>query len=412
LVARAHAGQLEAALEFLNGPNQSTLKPVHRVLSLIGSASGCKFRLTDSSVSRFHGSLLQTSAGLWIVDLLGQKGITINDVPVRSSRLVDGDIIRIGRYQIRIRCRAFAQGTGPSLFDFGRAAAFVPKQARQMRAPIDFQSANSVSAITPFHSGLADGRESSPLSIQNFSLPSKIDLVPTDPTLPVKLAQSDLTESLLVPLVSQFGMMQQQMFDQFQQAMAMMVQMFGTMHRDQMEVIRAELDQLRELTEEFHSLKKELAERTQNQAEAISSEPDLNRTVFDQPAGMDSNSSAAPLLAPSAELKRSSETKRINQALVSSSPSGRSKTVGQRHSADPRVEASQPLSSSPKVTSISEPIAQTDSQPSTKSSGASSEPEADRASVLWLHQRIMVLQQERESRWQKILKLVPGMSSP
>ena len=65
----------------------------------------------------------------------------------------------------------------------------------------------------------------------------------------------DLTESMLVPLVNQFGLMQQQMFDQFQQAMAMMVQMFGTMHRDQMEVIRAELDRLHELTEEFHALK-------------------------------------------------------------------------------------------------------------------------------------------------------------
>ena len=59
--------------------------------------------------------------------------------------------------------------------------------------------------------------------------------------------------------------MQQQMFDQFQQAMAMMVQMFGTMHRDQMEVIRAELDRLHDLTEEFHALKSELAQRTQAQ---------------------------------------------------------------------------------------------------------------------------------------------------
>ena len=67
---------------------------------------------------------------------------------------------------------------------------------------------------------------------------------------------------MLVPLVNQFGLIQQQMFDQFQQAMAMMLQMFGTMHREQMEVIRRELDQLHELTEEFHSLKNELANRT------------------------------------------------------------------------------------------------------------------------------------------------------
>ena len=41
----------------------------------------------------------------------------------------------------------------------------------------------------------------------------------------------------------------------------MMVQMFGTMHRDQMAVIREELDRLRDLTEEFHALKGELASR-------------------------------------------------------------------------------------------------------------------------------------------------------
>jgi hypothetical protein len=31
-------------------------------------------------------------------------------------------------------------------------------------------------------------------------------------------------------------------------------------------------------------------------------------------------------------------------------------------------------------------------------------------SVAWLHQRIMTLQRERETRWQKILKLIPGNS--
>ena len=85
LVAQAygHAPLPEVALEFLNGPSQSTSWPVRRVMSLMGSASGCKFRLTDPSVSRFHGSLLRTAAGLWIVDLLGQGGITVNDRPVR-----------------------------------------------------------------------------------------------------------------------------------------------------------------------------------------------------------------------------------------------------------------------------------------------------------------------------------------
>jgi pSer/pThr/pTyr-binding forkhead associated (FHA) protein len=412
LVARAyaHAAQSEVALEFLNGPSQSMFKPVHRVLSLIGSASGCKFRLTDSSVSRFHGSLLQTSAGLWIVDLLGQKGINVNDVPVRSSRLVDGDIVRIGRYQIRIRCRPRAQESGPGLFDLGRAA-FAPKQAHQSRAPIDLKSTNWASATVPFHAGTVDGQEPSLFPIQAISIPSKLDLVPSNPMLPVNLAQSELAESMLVPLVNQFGLMQQQMFDQFQQAMAMMVQVFGTMHRDQMEVIRAELDQLRELTEEFHALKNELAKRAQDQAKAISREPEHNLAGFDQPAGMDSNGSAKRLLITPSEPEGNSQASQISQGPAPSASPPASKIMGQRPSSEPHVFATQPSSSSAAVPSISEPIVQTGYQPSAKPSNTSSAPDSDRATVLWLHQRIMVLQRERETRWQKILKLVPGMSS-
>ncbi|MHB1559024.1 MAG: hypothetical protein ACYC61_16355, partial [Isosphaeraceae bacterium] len=30
--------------------------------------------------------------------------------------------------------------------------------------------------------------------------------------------------------------------------------------------------------------------------------------------------------------------------------------------------------------------------------------------VAWIHQRIMTIQRERETRWQKILKLLPGVS--
>ena len=104
--------------------------PVHRVMSLIGSASGCKFRLTDPSVSRFHGSLLRTSAGVWIVDLLGQGGITVNEVPVRSHRLMDGDVLGIGRYQIRIRCRLQDHGSENGSPDRGRSTLVAGHRGR------------------------------------------------------------------------------------------------------------------------------------------------------------------------------------------------------------------------------------------------------------------------------------------
>jgi pSer/pThr/pTyr-binding forkhead associated (FHA) protein len=410
LVARAHAhaAQSEVTLEFLNGPSQSMFKPVHRVLSLIGSAGGCKFRLTDSSVSRFHSSLLQTSAGLWIVDLLGQKGIAINDVPVRSSRLVDGDIVRIGRYQIRIRCRPPVQRSEPGSLDLGRAA-FVPRQTHQRRAPIDLKLTNWVPVMAPSRPDSLDRQESAPLPIQAISLPSKVDLVPSNPILPVNLTQSELTESMLVPLVNQFGLMQQQMFDQFQQAMSMMVQMFGTMHRDQMEVIRAELDQLRELTDEFHALKNELASRTQNESGTISRGPEFNLPGINRPDSVNSHDLTPPLIMPS-EPKGNMEVRREGEAPAPSPTSLSSKKTRQRTSSEPHP-ATQSSTISPALSLNSEPIVRANPQSSAKASSAGPEPDSDRATVLWLHQRIMTLQRERESRWQKVLKLVPGIFS-
>ena len=87
--------------------------------------------------------------------------------------------------------------------------------------------------------------------------------------VPTRLEKGEITESLLVPLMNQFGQMQQQMLDQFQQAISMIVQMFGTLHCDQMVTIREELDQLRDLTREFHALKLELAARSQDQTPVV-----------------------------------------------------------------------------------------------------------------------------------------------
>src|SRR5262249_29518028 len=99
------------ALEFLNGPSQSMLWPVHPVMSLIGSAKGGKSRLPDRSVSASHASLLRTPAGLWVVDLRGNRSITVNATPVRSSPLADGDVLGIGRYRIRIQYRDRNEGS-------------------------------------------------------------------------------------------------------------------------------------------------------------------------------------------------------------------------------------------------------------------------------------------------------------
>jgi len=199
------------------------------------------------------------------------------------------------------------------------------------------------------------------------------------------------------------------MFDQFQQAMAMMVKMFGTMHRDQMEVIRAELDRLHELTDEFHALKNELAERTREKAEPRHREPELNSARIDRSAVMELNNPETP--PQPFEPKGSSQGSQGSRAPVASPQPPTSRMAGQQLSPEPHILPTQHSSRSPVATSNSEPLLKANSPASGKPNGTGSAPDSDRDTVLWLHQRIMVLQRERESRWQRILKLMPGMSS-
>ncbi len=196
-----------------------------------------------------------------------------------------------------------------------------------------------------------------------------------------------------MPLLNQFGQMQQQMLDQFQQAISLIVQMFGTLHRDQMVTIREELDQLRDLTREFHSIKLELAARSQDQTSLVAAD---TRVATDALANSEMALTA---------MKRSESPDHdlVNQVGTQATPSLDS------------IEKLASVVDQLKVATLSQaPLAAPSAapkdvqEPQVRSS--QSNPESDRDVIVWLHQRMAVLQQERESRWRKILKLLPGVS--
>jgi len=411
LVAQAYGQEPlpEVFLEFLNGPSQSTSWPVRRVMSLMGSASGCKFRLTDASVSRFHGSLVRTTAGLWIVDLMGQGGISVNDRPVRFGPLADGDVLLVGRYQIRVHCRPTRER--PSNGSADRLRPKSPSRPpRHEHVSSGFIVDKWAAAALPVAHATAEANKPQfPMAIQAVPSFPTLDVTASEPVFQRKTSPSELNESMLVPLVNQFGLMQQQMFDQFQQALAMMVQMFGTMHRDQMEVIRAELDRLHDLTDEFHALKNELAHRTQSQPnETAPSEPALGRVALGQAnAAEPSVSSQMPTFArPGVQ-----EPLQVRATSGIQSPSATSR-VPEQQSTPGSARSEVPPPPRP-VTAQAPPLLQTraaDPHLHANNDDDSPAPDSERDSVAWLHQRIMTLQQERETRWQKILKLLPGVS--
>ena len=257
-----------------------------------------------------------------------------------------------------------------------------------------------------FATEMPNGPQFPTTAIQSASSLTTFEPEALKAAFPIKLASTDLTESMLVPLVNQFGLMQQQMFDQFQQAMTMMVQMFGTMHRDQMVVIREELDRLHALTEEFHALKNELTNRTKDGGQTMSEESAV------APATVNSNWSAATEPNLSAKMmasERSTSRKATHEEGDATSALQGSPSIAswpeQRLSPDPPL--SSPLKQ-PAKPSVSEKLQE--SSLCAQDNGTSIRADSEQDSIAWLHQRIMTLQHERETRWQKILKLLPGAS--
>ena len=341
---------VDVTVEFLNGPSESKTWPIRRVLSLIGTARRCKFRLADRSIEPFHCAFVRTSQGLFVVDLLGGEGIRINESPTRLALVRDGDLIQVGRYEMRIH--EMSAGTNSEV------------STSERRGPV---AISSTSSAVPAHLPLREQLPSkSGVEIINYESVAGFPL-------PMQGNRTDLTESLLVPLVSQFGMMQQQMFDQFQQTMTMMVQMFGKMHETQMETIRQEFGRLNELTEEINSLKVELARVTSKQAQ-MSQESTTTRAADTRPQTM------------TPAIKSHTQSPDV-------SVEGRSSRNLEANSKTPSPES--PLKANPKSSS--------NAPPPDASQG-------DRDVIVWLHQRITSIQNEREGRWQKILKLLPGAS--
>ena len=361
----------EVALEFLNGPSKSTVWPMHRVMSMIGSAKSCKFRLTDRSVSAIHASLLRTPAGLWVVDLRGGHSISVNGVPMRSGELVDGDVLSVGRYQIRIRCRYRGQESdvgasdGSQVVPSGGLAWQIGRGSGHPGFPLPDRASGAIVSLAA--SGIPQGPVASSLP----SPVSHLESVASGAALPGRMSQPELCESALVPLVNQFSMMQQQMFDQFQQAMGMLVQMFGTMHREQMEVIREELDRLHQLSKELQDLKDELAKPSR---QPVTPSSELAAGV-------------SPVVPPPSRATVSAPRLRTP---ITPAP-------GRTPPLPTAPLAPRPDQSRPEPASSGTPGAQASAHP-------------DRDAVAWIHQRIMTIQSERETRWQKILKLLPGVS--
>jgi hypothetical protein len=267
-------------------------------------------------VSRVHCAFVNSPFGLWVVDLLGREGTYVNGVTVRWGLLEPDDEMQIDQFRIRVRYL-----TPPT----HAAVPFHPLEtADEDLTPSANAKGTSESRSLALAGNAWEMEEAQAKSSSQIVAPVGLGVPMTG------------SESLLMPLVKQFSLMQQQMFDQFHQTVLMMAQMFGNVQRDQMTLIRQELEQIQELTRQLHALPLEGA----------------RQPIAPLPM---------PPQAPAADVPSAP------------SPSAKSKPAAAKSAPSP---------------------------PPRKF------PEGDVHA--WLSQRLAALQEERQTRWQKVLSLLTG----
>lgn len=341
-----------------------------RPLTYVGQSQLCKVRLRSPSISRFHCSLLRTPHGVWVVDLLGREGVKVNGVPLRSAPLRDGDCLQVGDFEIRVHAESRRASAG-SVVVPTNGAVFAPP------AP-DLHAAGG----TP-HSALATIAK--PGNLAPLPWPT---LPPPQLAAPTTAAGADSAQALLMAFANQFAQMQQQMFDQFQQTTVMMLQMFSTLHRDQFELIRQELEELRGLNREIHSLQIELTKHEAAPAGTANGKP--------LPAAPRHTAAAAAPPAPTPPARLPS-VPAPTPVFTSPARAAESPLAAQQTEPKPEPVKCKPVPEMP-ASSI----------PSIPAPSSTPQVPAGHDVHAWLSQRFTDLQQERQSRWQKLVGTLLG----
>ena len=182
-------------------------------LALVGSAPDCQIRLVDPSVSNYHCSLVHTPAGVWVVDLLSQGGVRVNGQEVAYAQVFEGDTLHVGHSEIRLLERTDAISPAESVIPAAPPASTVDPASSNSRPPETLESA---------------------------------------------ARSAELVERVLNPMVNQFGALQQQIADEFQQARALMVESLSAQLQEHSAFINQELEQLRQVSEEIHALRADI----------------------------------------------------------------------------------------------------------------------------------------------------------
>jgi hypothetical protein len=317
---------------------------MRHILTLVGSSPQCKVRLAAPGVSPFHCSLLRTVSGVWIVNLVGHEGVALNGSSIRAMKLGDGDNLKVGDVLIRL--------------------FFNPPHATANGKNGSSTGSELVSTTSLDHLA-TPSRELTTNRSQSLWMDPRSeferDLADRSP------AADELSASLLALVLDQFGQMQQQFLDQFQQTTLMLFRALGTMHRDQMDELREKLDSLHQLSENLQALTAQMAATTGSPGSVPPAHEGLDATSY-TPGSVGTTTKGKP----DGGQKDSSSVISMGRESCSSEEKG--------------------------IEQLREKVRSAADQPNNPSLNVHE----------WLIGRLTALEDEQRGRWQKILDLLRG----
>jgi pSer/pThr/pTyr-binding forkhead associated (FHA) protein len=100
------------SLEIVRGSAQNRRREVKGPVFLIGAADDCDLVLADPLFPDVHTYLFVTPAGVSLRFLGKGPALVVNGRTVESTRVVDGDRLRMGGYEFRLSIAAPPTGGG------------------------------------------------------------------------------------------------------------------------------------------------------------------------------------------------------------------------------------------------------------------------------------------------------------
>ena len=91
-------------LVVMSSEQKNRVYTLHEGRSKIGSGPDCEIVILLEGISRQHAMLVVQDGQFTISDLSSVNGTFVNNIPISRKEVIDGDIIKLGDVEFKIKC--------------------------------------------------------------------------------------------------------------------------------------------------------------------------------------------------------------------------------------------------------------------------------------------------------------------